>query len=78
MFVISQPDVYKSPASDTYIIFGEAKIEDLSAINAVKQFEKEDEPKEKTEEAPTLVEVQKKIIIISILIFIKIDRESST
>ncbi|KAH7640624.1 nascent polypeptide-associated complex subunit alpha [Dermatophagoides farinae] len=24
------PDVYKSPASDTYIIFGEAKIEDLS------------------------------------------------
>jgi len=59
LFVISQPDVYKSPASDTYIIFGEAKIEDLSAINAVKQFEKEDEPKEKTEEAPTLVETEK-------------------
>ena len=31
LFVISQPDVFKSPASDTYIIFGEAKIEDLSA-----------------------------------------------
>lgn len=30
MFVINKPDVYKSPASDTYIIFGEAKIEDLS------------------------------------------------
>jgi nascent polypeptide-associated complex subunit alpha len=29
--VINQPDVFKSPASDTYIIFGEAKIEDLSA-----------------------------------------------
>jgi len=29
--VISKPDVFKSPASDTYIIFGEAKIEDLSA-----------------------------------------------
>jgi len=31
LFVISEPDVFKSPASDTYIIFGEAKIEDLSA-----------------------------------------------
>lgn len=31
LFVISTPDVFKSPASDTYIIFGEAKIEDLSA-----------------------------------------------
>merc|ERR1711861_76548 len=31
LFVISKPDVFKSPDSDTYIIFGEAKIEDLSA-----------------------------------------------
>lgn len=31
IFVIQNPDVLKSPASDTYIIFGEAKIEDLSA-----------------------------------------------
>ena len=31
LFVISKPDVYKSPNSDTYIVFGEAKIEDLSA-----------------------------------------------
>ena len=31
LFVISKPDVFKSPASDTYIIFGEAKIEDMSA-----------------------------------------------
>uniref|UniRef100_A0AC34G2Q8 NAC-A/B domain-containing protein n=1 Tax=Panagrolaimus sp. ES5 TaxID=591445 RepID=A0AC34G2Q8_9BILA len=30
LFVINKPDVYKSPGSDTYIIFGEAKIEDLS------------------------------------------------
>lgn len=29
--MIQKPDVFKSPASDTYIIFGEAKIEDLSA-----------------------------------------------
>ncbi|GFS26715.1 nascent polypeptide-associated complex subunit alpha [Elysia marginata] len=25
LFVISRPDVFKSPASDTYIVFGEAK-----------------------------------------------------
>ncbi|KAG9131458.1 hypothetical protein Leryth_015293 [Lithospermum erythrorhizon] len=30
-FVISKPDVFKSPASDTYVVFGEAKIEDLSS-----------------------------------------------
>merc|ERR1712066_696895 len=30
LFVINKPDVFKSPASDTYIVFGEAKIEDLS------------------------------------------------
>ena len=28
--MINKPDVYKNPASDTYIVFGEAKIEDLS------------------------------------------------
>ncbi|GAA6028346.1 hypothetical protein JCM8097_006988 [Rhodosporidiobolus ruineniae] len=31
LFVISQPDVYKSPASDCYIVFGEAKPEDVPA-----------------------------------------------
>ncbi|TKA59945.1 Nascent polypeptide-associated complex subunit alpha [Friedmanniomyces simplex] len=31
LFVISQPDVYKSPSSNTWIIFGEAKIEDLNS-----------------------------------------------
>ena len=31
LFAISNPDVFKSPNSDTYVIFGEAKIEDLSA-----------------------------------------------
>jgi hypothetical protein len=35
LFVINTPDVFKSPASDTYIIFGEAKIEDLSAAAQV-------------------------------------------
>lgn len=31
VFVIQAPDVFKAPGSDTYIIFGEAKIEDTSA-----------------------------------------------
>ena len=26
LFVISHPDVYRSPASDTYVVFGEAKV----------------------------------------------------
>lgn len=26
LFVITKPDVYKSPASDTFIVFGEAKV----------------------------------------------------
>merc|ERR1712118_54305 len=44
LFVISKPDVFKSPASDTYIIFGEVKIEDLSAqaqTQAAAQFNQE-------------------------------------
>lgn len=28
LFVIAKPDVYKSPASDTYIVFGETKVID--------------------------------------------------
>uniref|UniRef100_A0A7S2SI79 NAC-A/B domain-containing protein n=1 Tax=Eucampia antarctica TaxID=49252 RepID=A0A7S2SI79_9STRA len=42
LFVISKPDVYKSTNSDTYVVFGEAKSEDLGAAAsqaaAAKQF----------------------------------------
>jgi len=41
LFTIARPDVFKSPTSDTYVIFGEAKIEDLSAAaqaNAAADF----------------------------------------
>ncbi|CAK8565364.1 unnamed protein product [Lathyrus sativus] len=41
LLVISKPDVFKSPNPDTYIIFGEAKIEDLSSqlqTQAAEQF----------------------------------------
>ena len=41
MFYISKPDVFKSPNSETYVIFGEAKMEDLSSqlqAQAAQQF----------------------------------------
>ncbi|GLU12110.1 hypothetical protein SLE2022_288160 [Rubroshorea leprosula] len=41
LFFISKPDVFKSPNSETYIIFGEAKMEDLSSqlqTQAAQQF----------------------------------------
>lgn len=40
LFVINKPDVYKNPVSDTYIVFGEAKIEDLSQQAQVAAAEK--------------------------------------
>ena len=47
LFVIQKPDVLKSPNSDTYVIFGEAKIEDLSAqasAQAAEQFVPKEQP----------------------------------
>jgi nascent polypeptide-associated complex subunit alpha len=41
LFVIQKPVVYKSPTSDTYIVFGEAKVEDFSQrarIDAANQY----------------------------------------
>ncbi|ONI25774.1 hypothetical protein PRUPE_2G319900 [Prunus persica] len=41
LFFISKPDIFKSPNSETYVIFGEAKIEDLSSqlqTQAAQQF----------------------------------------
>ena len=34
LFVITQPDVFKSPNADTYVIFGEAKTEDSGQMAA--------------------------------------------
>jgi len=42
LFVIHKPDVFKSPNSETYVVFGEAKSEDSSAASqaaAAKQFQ---------------------------------------
>jgi len=46
LFVIQKPDVYKSQGAETYIVFGEAKIEDLSAqaqMQAAEQFKPQPE-----------------------------------
>lgn len=45
--MISKPDVFKSPAADTYVIFGEAKIEDINSqaqAAAAQQFQQPDVP----------------------------------
>lgn len=47
LFVINRPDVYKSTQSETYVVFGEAKIEDMSAAAqaaANQQFGKVPQP----------------------------------
>merc|ERR1711981_1473321 len=43
LFAINKPEVFKNPTSDTYVVFGEAKVEDTSQqhqYNAAKQLEK--------------------------------------
>ncbi|CAH1776034.1 unnamed protein product [Owenia fusiformis] len=54
LFVISRPDVFKSPASDTYIVFGEAKIEDLAQQAQMAAAEKFKTP----DAAPAMGDVQ--------------------
>jgi len=39
LFVINKPDVFKAPGSDTYIVFGEAKVEDQGAALGNRAFE---------------------------------------
>merc|ERR1712080_227499 len=54
LFVINKPDVYKNPASDTYIVFGEAKIEDLSQqaqMEAANRFKAAEMPSSTAEAA---------------------------
>eukprot|EP00392_Amoebophrya_sp_AT5.2_P003422 g3427.t1 len=41
LFVISKPEVLKAPTSDTYIIFGEAKIEDVAASAAAQHMQRQ-------------------------------------
>eukprot|EP00890_Picochlorum_soloecismus_P004073 jgi/Picsp_1/4667/NSC_02037-R1_nascent polypeptide associated complex alpha chain len=59
LFVINRPDVFKSPNSDTYVIFGEAKIEDLGAqaqANAAEQFRMQEAMPSTTEASQAKIE----------------------
>merc|ERR1712183_385014 len=51
LFVINNPDVFKNPATDSYIVIGEAKIEDLSQqqkFQAAQKFQSKQQELEKT------------------------------
>jgi len=56
--VISKPDVFTSPSSDTHIIFGEAKIEDLSSqlqSQAAQQFKVPETANVEAKSAPATI-----------------------
>ena len=53
-FIIDKPEVMKSPTSEIYVVFGEAKYEDLSQINAASAAS--DLTSEKPTEAATIPE----------------------
>lgn len=44
LFVISKPDVFKSPTADTYVVFGEAKSEDLTGASQAAAAQKFRQP----------------------------------
>lgn len=57
--MISQPDVYKSATSEVYIVFGEAKIEDLNSqaqASAAEQFRAPEMPTGGDDDVPELAE----------------------
>ncbi|KAJ4458649.1 putative nascent polypeptide-associated complex subunit alpha [Paratrimastix pyriformis] len=65
VFAFSRPDVYKAPGSDTYIIFGEPKVEDIGAraqAAAAEQFKMPDFSalSQPGTEVPSLVPDEKK------------------
>ena len=57
--MINQPDVYKSPNSDTYIIFGEAKIEDLNSQAQASAAQQLVNQAAQSREAPAVAEGKK-------------------
>lgn len=53
LFVINKPEVFKNATGDTYVVFGEAKIEDLSQqaqMAAAKKFQEAQEVRKKAEQ----------------------------
>ncbi|KAK2099088.1 hypothetical protein P7K49_024539, partial [Saguinus oedipus] len=67
LFVITKPDVYKSPALDTYIVLGEDKNEGLSQqaeLAAAEKFKVQEESEEE-EADETGVEVKDMELVMS-------------
>lgn len=59
IFVINKPDVFKNPSGDTYVVFGEAKVEDLSQqaqLAAAKKFQEAQETANKEVETDKIVD----------------------
>jgi len=53
LFVINKPEVFKNASNDTYVVFGEAKIEDLSQqaqMAAAKKFQEAQEVAQKAKQ----------------------------
>ena len=57
--MINQPEVYKSPNSDCYIIFGEAKIEDLNSQAQASAAQQLVSQAQQNREAPAVEEGKK-------------------
>ena len=57
--MINSPDVYKSPNSDTYIIFGEAKIEDINSQAQASAAQQLVSQAQQQREAPAAAESKK-------------------
>jgi nascent polypeptide-associated complex subunit alpha len=59
LIVLQNPDVYKSQNSDTYVVFGEAKMEDMNSqmqANAAQQFQTQAEAAQAEDDVPELEE----------------------
>jgi nascent polypeptide-associated complex subunit alpha len=52
LFVIAKPEVYKSPVADTYIVFGEAKIEDVTKTQAYQQQQQQQYQQQQRQQQP--------------------------
>jgi len=53
LFVINKPEVFKNASNDTYVVFGEAKVEDLSQqaqMAAAKKFQEAQEVAQKAKQ----------------------------
>eukprot|EP01029_Cantina_marsupialis_P014126 TRINITY_DN31290_c1_g1_i1.p2 TRINITY_DN31290_c1_g1~~TRINITY_DN31290_c1_g1_i1.p2 ORF type:complete len:175 (-),score=45.32 TRINITY_DN31290_c1_g1_i1:115-639(-) len=56
IFAIQNPDVFKSPTSDTYVIFGNAQIEDFASAAQSGAAQSFQAPKETPAAEPTVTE----------------------